>query len=156
VCYLCSPVEPTLSDPAPCRQQDVLYILTLTTVCIMPLQFLSGLFGMNFVNDDGSPGDPLLTYGWKGYAFFWFIGISLTLFSIWAFRSGQTLLRGTLSNSGKVAKSISKVGRAARKSTEGALRSVQASTADFSSRRISQRSSRRLSVNRLSVNFDEL
>jgi hypothetical protein len=33
---------------------------------------------------------------------------------------------------------------------------VQTSTADFSSRRISQRSSRRLSVNRLSVNFDEL
>lgn len=140
----------TLSDPAPCRQQDVLYILTLTTVCIMPLQFLSGLFGMNFVNDDGSPGDPLLRYGWKGYAFFWFLGISLTLFSIWAFRHGQTLLRGTLSNSEKVAQKISKVGRAARKSTEDALRSMHTTNADFQPRRSSRRSSRRLSVS-----FDE-
>ena len=81
----------------------------------MPLQFLTGLFGMNFTNmDDGSPGDPLLTLGNQGYMVFWAIGVSLTSISIWAFRHGQTVLRGT----GQVAKRIKSAGHnAAMKSS---------------------------------------
>ena len=119
------------------RQQDVLYILTLTTVCVLPLQFLTGLFGMNFVNmDDGSPGDPLLTLGNQGYMVFWIIGLSLTVLSMWAFRHGQTVLRGT----GDVAKRISKAGHdAARKSSANiyasSARLLHKSPSDMSARK---------------------
>jgi hypothetical protein len=104
--------------PPPHRQQDVLYILTLSTVCILPLQFLTGVFGMNFVNmDDGTAGDPLLNLGNQGYVLFWAIGISLTIISLFAFRHGQTVLRGT----GNVANRISKAGHDAARKTSANL-----------------------------------
>jgi len=103
------------------RQQDVLYILTLVTVCIMPLQFLTGLFGMNFVNSDGSAGDPLLNLGTSGYTAFWIIGISMTIIAVWAFRHGQAVLH--------TGKRLGKAGRQVTQSSRSAARkSIQKST----------------------------
>jgi len=42
---------------------EILYILTFTTICILPMQTMTGLFGMNFVDAEGLPLDPMLT--WK-------------------------------------------------------------------------------------------
>jgi Mg2+ and Co2+ transporter CorA len=37
------------------QMNDTLFLLTLITICIIPAQFLTGLFGMNFTKDDGAP-----------------------------------------------------------------------------------------------------
>lgn len=86
----------------------------------MPLQFLTGLFGMNFVNGDGAPGDPMLLLGTQGYVIFWVLGVSLTIVAVWAFRHGQKVLNGT----GKAAKRIGKAGRQVGRQATIKLRSV--------------------------------
>ena len=45
------------------RMNDTLYFLTLVTTAIIPMQVLTGLYGMNFVDSEGSPTMPELT--WK-------------------------------------------------------------------------------------------
>eukprot|EP00656_Telonema_subtile_P039435 TRINITY_DN44539_c0_g1_i1.p1 TRINITY_DN44539_c0_g1~~TRINITY_DN44539_c0_g1_i1.p1 ORF type:complete len:691 (-),score=133.80 TRINITY_DN44539_c0_g1_i1:75-2147(-) len=63
------------------RMNDVLYFLTLVTTAIVPVQLMTGLYGMNFVTctDDGTctPNMPELTWGY-GYLFFWVVAIGLT------------------------------------------------------------------------------
>ena len=49
---------------------DTLYFLTLVTTCIIPMQTLTGLYGMNFVKPDGTPNMPELTWE-HGYEGFW-------------------------------------------------------------------------------------
>lgn len=46
---------------------DILFILTITSVIIMPIQTLTGLYGMNFVEDGGS-NMPELNWA-EGYLF---------------------------------------------------------------------------------------
>ena len=75
------------------QQNDVLYILTLITACMVPVQFLTGYFGMNFVNRDGTMGDPLLNLGTHGFYIFWGTGACFTIVAFFAFKYGQRFLR---------------------------------------------------------------
>ena len=81
-------------------QGSTLYVLTIASVTIMPMQFMTGLYGMNFVweaeatedtNDDGvidSKDLNLEWYEWShampelhmkhGYVYFWVLGLFLT------------------------------------------------------------------------------
>jgi hypothetical protein len=59
------------------RMNDVLYLLTLVTTCIVPIQLLTGVFGMNFASETEPLGmqDPLLRWEW-GYVFFWVLSLA--------------------------------------------------------------------------------
>ena len=60
-------------------QGSTLYILTISSVTIMPFQLLTGLFGMNFAGDDSGFGE-MAELSWSyGYHMFWTIGICATL-----------------------------------------------------------------------------
>ena len=59
-------------------QGSTLYILTISSVTIMPFQLLTGLFGMNFVGEEDD-GAQMAELHWKyGYAMFWAVGSFLT------------------------------------------------------------------------------
>lgn len=55
------------------RMNRVLYWLTLVTTIFVPLQTMTGLYGMNFVDENGAPAMPELTWGryYGYYLFFW-------------------------------------------------------------------------------------
>lgn len=59
------------------RMGDMLYVLTLASVVILPIQTMSGIYGMNFINEDGDPNIPILVWKW-GYLYFWLCGIGLS------------------------------------------------------------------------------
>lgn len=59
------------------KTSSVLYALTLVTTVFVPGQFLTGLYGMNFVKEDGTPSIPELTWE-HGYLFFWLLLIIIT------------------------------------------------------------------------------
>ena len=68
------------------RMNEVLYMLTLITAWVVPSQFLTGYFGMNFMepNEKGDGevvADPILKLGSKGIWGFWIFNL-LTIFSI--------------------------------------------------------------------------
>eukprot|EP00470_Lotharella_oceanica_P015089 CAMPEP_0170198830 /NCGR_PEP_ID=MMETSP0040_2-20121228/68998_1 /TAXON_ID=641309 /ORGANISM="Lotharella oceanica, Strain CCMP622" /LENGTH=131 /DNA_ID=CAMNT_0010448887 /DNA_START=628 /DNA_END=1024 /DNA_ORIENTATION=- len=65
------------------QQSNVMYLLTLVTAIFIPLQFITGMYGMNFVREDGTPSMPELTWE-NGYAYFWSLvtGIFLTTITI--------------------------------------------------------------------------
>lgn len=50
---------------------QILFLLTGATTVFLPAQFLAGVYGMNFVGEDGEPAVPELTWGKEGYLFFW-------------------------------------------------------------------------------------
>eukprot|EP00622_Pseudochattonella_farcimen_P003320 FR738468.1.p1 GENE.FR738468.1~~FR738468.1.p1 ORF type:complete len:230 (+),score=15.56 FR738468.1:39-692(+) len=62
------------------KQANVLYLLTFVTILLCPIQVMSGVYGMNFVNTEtGESSMPELN--WKhGYTYFW--ATSLTLIGI--------------------------------------------------------------------------
>ena len=64
------------------RMNRVLYVLTLVTTLCVPLQTMTGLYGMNFIEDSGRPSLPELTWGttWGYGVFFWGTAIGLTVF----------------------------------------------------------------------------
>jgi len=71
------------------RMNKTLFVLTFFTTVFTPLQFLAGVYGMNFVRKDGSPNLPELHWV-NGYQIFW-IAISVyavlcLIFTIWLFR----------------------------------------------------------------------
>ena len=72
------------------RMNRVLYWLTLVTTIFVPLQTMTGLYGMNFVEENGTPAMPELTWGrqYGYYLFFWgSVGIfTLTLLSTMIFK----------------------------------------------------------------------
>ena len=65
----------------------------------IPSQVLTGLYGMNFVHDDGSPNMPELTWEY-GYAYFWGLSIVLTvgLLVIMKWSVGFTVLKKSRRN----------------------------------------------------------
>jgi len=56
------------------KLNNMLGVLTFATVCILPLQTLTGLYGMNFVDVNGDPAMPELKWKW-GYTCFWCFSI---------------------------------------------------------------------------------
>jgi len=66
------------------RMNDILYVLTLVTTLVVPAQFCTGYFGMNFTDHDtGELGDPLLNKGSAGVGFFWLIVFGTTLMVVY-------------------------------------------------------------------------
>jgi Mg2+ and Co2+ transporter CorA len=62
---------------AEAKTSSVLYALTLVTTVFVPGQFLTGLYGMNFQDENGKPTIPELTWEY-GYVFFWGLFIIVT------------------------------------------------------------------------------
>merc|ERR1712098_737172 len=65
------------------KMNELLFTLSVISAIFLPAQFITGLYGMNFVLDDGSPNMPELTWP-HGYTFFWclqalFLFIAITL-----------------------------------------------------------------------------
>ena len=58
------------------RMNDILYVLTMVTTVIVPMQTLTGIYGMNFVDSENNPTMPELTWKW-GYTYFWVLSITL-------------------------------------------------------------------------------
>eukprot|EP00930_Biecheleria_cincta_P045440 TRINITY_DN3130_c0_g1_i3.p1 TRINITY_DN3130_c0_g1~~TRINITY_DN3130_c0_g1_i3.p1 ORF type:complete len:1047 (+),score=146.07 TRINITY_DN3130_c0_g1_i3:379-3141(+) len=50
----------------------ILFVLTTGTFVLAPIQLFAGIYGMNFVAKDGSPGIPELTHQ-DGYTIFWIL-----------------------------------------------------------------------------------
>ena len=81
------------------QMNRTLYVLTVVTTVFIPGQFLTGMYGMNFVTANGTPGIPELVafsageganeYG--GYIFFWCAFIILTVSLACAFRCNGLL-----------------------------------------------------------------
>lgn len=61
------------------QMNRVLYVLTLVTTVVIPGQFLTSLYGMNFVHI------PELHY-WNGYYYFWAVLLFLTIIIYFVFR----------------------------------------------------------------------
>ena len=84
VCLLCSRMADSFQEKL---QGSTLYVLTIASVTIMPIQLMTGIFGMNFSYGDGTcPDDPngdacpaMWELHWKhGYRAFWALGLALT------------------------------------------------------------------------------
>jgi len=69
------------------RMNKVLYLLTIVTTTFVPAQFFTGLYGMNFVETDGTPGMPELKHGRRGYFALLAIMLLTTLCLLRCFRS---------------------------------------------------------------------
>merc|ERR1719237_1364016 len=52
------------------KLNKTLFGLTVATVIFAPVQFIAGVYGMNFVDANGTPTIPELLWKW-GYAYFW-------------------------------------------------------------------------------------
>jgi magnesium transporter len=58
------------------RMSEVMKTMAVITVFFLPLTFLTGLYGMNFDREKGN----MPELGWQfGYAFFWFIALSVVV-----------------------------------------------------------------------------
>mmetsp|Transcript_23746 Transcript_23746/g.54845 ORF Transcript_23746/g.54845 Transcript_23746/m.54845 type:complete len:680 (-) Transcript_23746:93-2132(-) len=82
------------------RLNKTLFVLTVATTIFAPAQFLAGIYGMNFVDEDGEPGIPELRWE-HGYLYFWLVVAGYLIVSItfvcWLFRKWH--LRGLTDNS---------------------------------------------------------
>ncbi len=72
----CDAIMEEFRDVRDNRMNDILFLLTIVTTIMVPAQFLTGLFGMNF-EFEGALQDPLLTSKY-GYKIFWILTIALT------------------------------------------------------------------------------
>jgi Mg2+ and Co2+ transporter CorA len=84
------------------RLNKTLFVLTVFTTIFTPMQFLTGVYGMNFEGKDGKPSIPQLIEN-HGYYHFWLLVISYLalsgLFAIWLFyRLHSTRRRGDYSS----------------------------------------------------------
>eukprot|EP00756_Hemistasia_phaeocysticola_P031574 Hpha_TRINITY_DN16360_c3_g3::TRINITY_DN16360_c3_g3_i1::g.58314::m.58314 len=66
------------------KLNNTLFALTLATVLFMPAQLLAGVYGMNFVDEEGRPTIPELTWRY-GYAYFWCTTIGLVSILLFLF-----------------------------------------------------------------------
>eukprot|EP00929_Paragymnodinium_shiwhaense_P092678 TRINITY_DN52661_c0_g1_i1.p1 TRINITY_DN52661_c0_g1~~TRINITY_DN52661_c0_g1_i1.p1 ORF type:complete len:718 (+),score=147.06 TRINITY_DN52661_c0_g1_i1:85-2238(+) len=60
---------------------DTLYILSTVSAVFLPAQFITGVYGMNFVNGDGKPTLPELTWP-HGYLYFWCLVLTVTVVAL--------------------------------------------------------------------------
>lgn len=60
------------------RMNATLYVLSVISAIFLPAQFVTGLYGMNFVNDDGKPTIPELLWP-NGYEYFWYLELCLVV-----------------------------------------------------------------------------
>eukprot|EP00931_Biecheleriopsis_adriatica_P100782 TRINITY_DN76023_c0_g1_i1.p1 TRINITY_DN76023_c0_g1~~TRINITY_DN76023_c0_g1_i1.p1 ORF type:complete len:819 (-),score=186.28 TRINITY_DN76023_c0_g1_i1:26-2482(-) len=77
----CTDLVETYSRHSDQRTNDVLMALTVMSASVMPMQLLSGVYGMNFVTEDGSPGLPELRWRY-GYAFYWSVSLTLSITTV--------------------------------------------------------------------------
>ncbi len=76
---ICSGMLDTYLSSLSNKTNDVMKVLTIFSTVSVPLSFLTGLFGMNFVHN------PILS--WKyGYMFFWFISVISVMIMIYYFK----------------------------------------------------------------------
>lgn len=70
------------------QQQHVLYALTIVTTLFTPMQLLTGIYGMNFQDDEGLPVVPGLGSLTKdrGWYLFWALGCSIVFGLLFVFR----------------------------------------------------------------------
>ena len=63
----------------------LLYVLTLVTAMVVPVQTMSGIYGMNFVDENGDPNMWELRHG-DGYLGFWIasLGIAFAILILFA------------------------------------------------------------------------
>jgi len=54
------------------RLNNILFVLTVATTIFAPVQFMAGVYGMNFVGPDGKPTIPELLIP-EGYLYFWVV-----------------------------------------------------------------------------------
>ena len=74
---LCDSYNSEFSGYGDKRMNDILFVLTIVTTLFVPAQFFTGVFGMNFLQADGTPNMPLLNWQY-GYLFFWLLSLGLT------------------------------------------------------------------------------
>lgn len=73
------------------RMNTTLYVLSVVSAIFLPAQFVTGLYGMNFVDDDGHPTIPELTWP-HGYRYFWSLeGVLLLLGILFAWMLHHSL-----------------------------------------------------------------
>ena len=91
----CEMINDEYRDHRDSQMNDTLFLLTLITICIVPAQFLTGLFGMNFVDlqNNGSPAIPFLVWE-HGYVAFWIISITTSVL-LWLFVSRYRKRKGS-------------------------------------------------------------
>merc|ERR1712037_707240 len=58
------------------RMQRTLFIFSMVSAVFLPMQFISGVYGMNFVAANDEPGIPELAMK-HGYLFFWLLELSI-------------------------------------------------------------------------------
>eukprot|EP00927_Polykrikos_kofoidii_P015003 TRINITY_DN16651_c0_g2_i1.p1 TRINITY_DN16651_c0_g2~~TRINITY_DN16651_c0_g2_i1.p1 ORF type:complete len:923 (-),score=141.25 TRINITY_DN16651_c0_g2_i1:165-2933(-) len=75
---------------AAARLNMILFVLTMATAIFAPVQFLTGVYGMNFQGEDGEPGIPELRWA-NGYVFFWVV--VLIYFATAVLFAGTAVLR---------------------------------------------------------------
>eukprot|EP00930_Biecheleria_cincta_P070648 TRINITY_DN58282_c0_g1_i1.p1 TRINITY_DN58282_c0_g1~~TRINITY_DN58282_c0_g1_i1.p1 ORF type:complete len:443 (+),score=62.13 TRINITY_DN58282_c0_g1_i1:45-1373(+) len=70
------------------EQQGVLYVLALVTTMTTPVQMLTGMYGMNWIDDEGKPVVP--GFGRldrdRGYVLFWGLGLTIILSIFFTYR----------------------------------------------------------------------
>jgi len=54
------------------RMNATLFVLSIVSAVFLPAQFITGVYGMNFVDPDGTPGMPELELE-HGYVYFWIL-----------------------------------------------------------------------------------
>merc|ERR1712151_175918 len=60
---------------------DTLFVLSLISAIFLPAQFVTGLYGMNFQDKDGTPTMPELLWE-AGYEYFWILQLFLAVMMV--------------------------------------------------------------------------
>eukprot|EP00931_Biecheleriopsis_adriatica_P060934 TRINITY_DN36610_c0_g2_i1.p1 TRINITY_DN36610_c0_g2~~TRINITY_DN36610_c0_g2_i1.p1 ORF type:complete len:717 (-),score=146.00 TRINITY_DN36610_c0_g2_i1:57-2207(-) len=78
---VCNSLRDEMNSYRDRQQQKVLYVLTLVTTIVMPTHLLTGIFGMNWIDENGKPVVPGLGImeEKRGYWLFWGTSMSLTI-----------------------------------------------------------------------------
>jgi len=78
---MCKTLEDSHEKQVDRRMNSTLYVLSVVTTVFLPCSFVTGLYGMNFVKDDGTPDIPELTWS-DGYTYFWKLEFVLLVLAI--------------------------------------------------------------------------